>query len=125
MKYKNILCFFILLFITINLFSQTRNYPGDPRMSSYDDWNATPWNSKVAYINGILIGTYYVAIAYAWENPGMGLPDIQHLVPAGIAADDAARLVDAVYHDPENRKLPIVYIVVNWKSYNSKYGGGI
>lgn len=126
MKWKSVVYFVLFVaLVSAVVGAQTREYPGDPRMANYEHWNPTPWNSKVAYINGILIGTYYVAVAYAYENPGRGLPDIQHLVPEGIAADQLARLVDAVYGDASNRKLPIVYIVVNWRKLWPRYGSGI
>lgn len=126
MKWKRMVYLvLVLLMVSTTAGAQNREYPGDPRMANYEQWNPTPWNSKVAYINGVIIGAYYVAVAYAYENPGMGLPDIQHLVPEGIAADQLAKLVDAVYGDANNRKLPIVYIVVNWRKLWPRYGGGI
>ena len=93
--------------------------------ASYEAWNATDANSRVAFVQGMMVGAYWVAIAYMAENPGKALPRIDHLVPKGISGGSLAQLISDVYADQGNRNLPIVYIVVNWQKYWALYGGGL
>ena len=121
---RNIVVYFLLIAAVAALGAQSLP-PDDARLSAYEDWNATPWNSKVAYCNGALVGCWYVAAAYAWQTRDKPTPPISQLVPYGIMADDLARLIDAVYKDPANRKIPIIRIIVDWKVFNSRYGKGL
>jgi len=93
--------------------------------ASYEAWNATDANSRVAFVQGMMVGAYWVAIAYMAENPGKALPRIDHLVPKGVSGGSLAQLISDVYADQGNRNLPIVYIVVNWQKYWALYGGGL
>lgn len=93
--------------------------------AAYDSWNATSESSRVAYVQGMMVGAYWVAISYMAENPGKSLPRIDHLVPKGIDGGSLAKLITDVYREPQNRNLPIVYIVVNWQKYWALYGGGL
>jgi hypothetical protein len=93
--------------------------------ASYEAWNGTSEAGKVAFVQGMMVGAYWVAVAYMSENPGRELPRIDHLVPKGIDGGSLSRLVTDVYREPKNRGVPVVYIVVNWQKYWALYGGGL
>ena len=108
----------VLVLLSGTLFAQQRE---GSQFDAYAAWSVSSYSAKAAFINGIMVGSYYVAITYMMENPGKGLPPIDHLVPHGISVGEMIELIDAVYAYPANRQIAMVAIVCNWRKYAERY----
>jgi hypothetical protein len=110
----------LLVLLTGTLVAQARE---GLQFAAYPTWANSREDDRLAYINGVMSGAYYVAITYMLENPGKGLPAIDHLIPRGINVGDMATLIATVYRYPENREIATVAIICNWRKYYAMYGG--
>jgi hypothetical protein len=90
---------------------------------AYESWRLTSSEGQIAYVVGIMTGSYYIAVTYALENQGKIFPNIDHLIPHGADAGELQSLVNQVYRDVGNRQIAVVAIVCNWRKYYAIYGG--
>jgi hypothetical protein len=90
--------------------------------ASYRAWMNATEGERYSYISGIMGGSYYVGTYYMIENPGKNLPPIDHLIPKEHPAGFFYDMINRVYARPENREIPIVAIVCNWRRYVAQYG---
>jgi len=90
---------------------------------AYESWQLTDSEGQIAYIVGIMVGAYYIAVTYALENQGKIYPKIDHLIPYGADAGELQSLINRVYRDFNNRQIAVVAIVCNWRKYHAIYGG--
>lgn len=88
----------------------------------YEFWSALSWGEKMAYVDGVIGGTYALALIYMGENPGLGGPDLFGYAVLYVQNTELVELVDAVYREKRFRVAPVAAILINYKKWKEYLG---
>jgi hypothetical protein len=95
---------------------------GQSMQFGYQQWVGVSAGSKVAFVNGVLLGITYTILRYCTDNPGQLTVSPEYLLPQEVSSGFLVQLIDRVYADPSARNLPVLQIIVEWQAFRRRVG---
>lgn len=103
-----------MLFLVMSAAAQPMDQD-DVRLVGIDAWKSTSMTSKIAFVNGVLYGSYTVDILYTRKYGRNAGSAVKEFVPYGVDADSIVQMIDIAYQFPEFREWPISQLVIQWR----------